>query len=60
MPISARCPKCSAAFRVKDEYAGKRTKCPKCGGPMSIPAANPLADTIKMPSPPKPPKPKSD
>jgi predicted Zn finger-like uncharacterized protein len=39
MPISVHCPSCSAAFKVKDEYAGKRAKCPKCSEPLTIPAA---------------------
>jgi DNA-directed RNA polymerase subunit RPC12/RpoP len=25
------CPTCGKIFQVKDKYAGKRTKCPKCG-----------------------------
>jgi DNA-directed RNA polymerase subunit RPC12/RpoP len=25
------CPTCGKSFQVKDKYAGKRTKCPKCG-----------------------------
>jgi hypothetical protein len=39
MPISVTCGSCSAAFTVKDEYAGKRAKCPKCGEPFTVPAA---------------------
>lgn len=38
MPISVSCPGCAAKFNVKDEFAGKRAKCPKCGGPITIPA----------------------
>ena len=30
MPIPVRCPSCEHAFRVPDQYAGKRGKCPKC------------------------------
>lgn len=30
MPIPVRCPSCDHAFRVPDQYAGKRGKCPKC------------------------------
>lgn len=40
MPISVSCPACSASFKVKDEFAGKRAKCPKCGGPIVVPAAS--------------------
>lgn len=56
MPIFVRCPSCSAGFNVKDEYAGKRTKCPKCGGQMTIPTMD-IADTVRMPYPPNAPKP---
>ncbi len=32
MAISVTCPKCEHAFAVRDEYAGRRGKCPQCGG----------------------------
>ncbi|MEX2188461.1 MAG: trypsin-like peptidase domain-containing protein [Pirellulales bacterium] len=32
MAISVTCPDCEHAFSVRDEYAGKRGKCPRCGG----------------------------
>lgn len=51
MPISCTCPSCSAQFNVKDEYAGKRAKCPKCGEPITIPSAFHAGDTVKMPPP---------
>jgi hypothetical protein len=31
MPISVTCTKCGKNLKVKDEYVGKRMKCPKCG-----------------------------
>lgn len=37
MPISVTCPSCSATFSVKDEYAGKRAKCPTCAEPLTVP-----------------------
>src|SRR2546430_2556171 len=37
MPITASCSACNSAFRVGDEYAGKRVKCPKCGEAMTVP-----------------------
>jgi tetratricopeptide (TPR) repeat protein len=37
VPIPVSCPSCSAAFKVKDVYAGKRAKCPKCANPLTIP-----------------------
>ncbi len=36
MAIKAKCEKCAARFQAKDELAGKRVKCPKCGEPMRI------------------------
>jgi predicted Zn finger-like uncharacterized protein len=38
MPIDVICPGCSAAFKVKDEHAGKKLKCPKCSKIVPIPA----------------------
>lgn len=29
---------CGKAFRVPDEHAGKRTKCPACGAALTVPA----------------------
>jgi len=51
MPIAVSCPSCSAVFKVKDEYAGKRAKCPKCGEPLTIPPAFDAGDTVKVPPP---------
>ena len=38
MSITAKCTSCSAQFKVKSEWAGKRVKCPKCAKPFQIPA----------------------
>ncbi len=38
MPITVTC-KCGKRFRVRDEHAGKRGKCPSCGAAVTIPAA---------------------
>ena len=46
MAIDVAC-SCGAKFRVKDEWAGRRAKCTKCGAVVSIPARaepEPLAD----------------
>lgn len=61
MSIRVSCPSCSASFKVKDEYAGKRGKCPQCGNPIRIPTGDGPGDTIKMPPGaflPRPAKPK--
>jgi hypothetical protein len=39
MPISVTCNGCQAKLNAPDAAAGKRVKCPKCGGVISIPAA---------------------
>ena len=35
--ISFACPVCDAKFQVKDEFAGQRSKCPKCGQALTVP-----------------------
>jgi hypothetical protein len=39
MPIPVNC-QCGQSFRAKDDLAGKRVKCPKCGQPIQIPGAD--------------------
>ena len=36
--IHFRCSSCGKNFQVKDEHAGRRTKCPKCGETIHVPA----------------------
>lgn len=36
MPFAFRCPHCDTGYNVKDELAGKRTKCKKCGQEMLL------------------------
>lgn len=38
MTLSVNCPECNYQFRLPDKYAGKRGKCPKCGGVFRAPA----------------------
>src|SRR6185437_8114019 len=37
------CPNCRAKLQVRDEHAGKRGKCPKCGSALDVPAKTPAA-----------------
>lgn len=37
MPIKVTCEACGKTLTAKDDYAGKRTKCPGCGEPLTIP-----------------------
>jgi len=40
MPIAVRCA-CGKEYHFKDEYAGRRAKCPACGQVVRIPGARP-------------------
>jgi predicted Zn finger-like uncharacterized protein len=40
MPISVKCPKCDASYKVPDEAAGKAIRCKKCGAKVPVPAAD--------------------
>jgi hypothetical protein len=58
MAIELACPKCRQKYRLKDELAGKKAKCAKCGESIHVPAASPVAaaasPAAKAPTP-KPP-----
>ncbi|HEV3338791.1 MAG TPA: HEAT repeat domain-containing protein [Pirellulales bacterium] len=56
MSISVVC-QCGKKFQAKDEHAGARTKCPVCGQPLTIPAANGSTPTARPAAPPASPKP---
>jgi hypothetical protein len=38
MPIAAQCGSCQKKFKAPDNAAGKKAKCPQCGGVIQIPA----------------------
>jgi hypothetical protein len=38
--IQIVCPNCNVKLRAKQEWAGRRTKCPKCGTRIEIPSAD--------------------
>jgi Zn-dependent protease with chaperone function len=38
MTIAVTCGSCKTAFRVKDEHAGKRGKCPRCQAAVEVPS----------------------
>ncbi|MFC1596641.1 hypothetical protein ACFL5Q_01660 [Planctomycetota bacterium] len=38
MTLTIQCGQCGKQFSAPDNWAGRRAKCPKCGGPMEIPA----------------------
>src|SRR5262249_36928499 len=39
-PISVACASCQTTFRVKEEHAGKRGRCPSCKAVLTVPAAS--------------------
>src|SRR5947209_4735769 len=39
MPLRFQCPGCDQTLQVKEEAAGKRLRCPKCGEVSTAPAA---------------------
>jgi hypothetical protein len=41
MPVSLACPQCHKQLQVKDEWAGKRVRCPGCQAVLSIPLPAP-------------------
>lgn len=41
MPMPVECPSCRASFRVKEEHAGKKGRCPHCKTVMTVPAPPP-------------------
>ncbi len=54
MTIRTVCSSCEAVLNVKDEYAGKRGKCPKCGEAVHVPEAA-EEESAKSPTPRVPP-----
>jgi uncharacterized RDD family membrane protein YckC/predicted RNA-binding Zn-ribbon protein involved in translation (DUF1610 family) len=44
MSILVSCPACSKQLKVRDEAAGKRVKCPECGGVIEIPVPADVMD----------------
>lgn len=61
MPIQVTCSACHSSFNAPDSAAGKRAKCPKCGGVIEIPQPKPagLEDEI-LEAEPAAPRPFSD
>ena len=69
MPIAAQCGSCQKRFKAPDKLAGKKVKCPQCGGVIAIPVPQPpkedagdrsgLAEPPQAPAP-TPAKPKSE
>jgi predicted RNA-binding Zn-ribbon protein involved in translation (DUF1610 family) len=39
MPLTVTCPGCNSSLRVREEYVGKKLKCPRCEGIIQVPGA---------------------
>ena len=48
--IEVKCGNCGKSFRAKDEHAGKTTKCPNCGSPLTIQAAGAPVGAAQAPA----------
>jgi len=62
VPLEISCPSCQAKFRAPEKYAGKKIKCPKCQGVITVPGAAAAgsagaASAAPKPGPPKKPTP---
>ena len=50
MSIQVTC-RCGAKLKAKDEFTGKRVKCPSCGEALQIPEPSVVAEPVSEPSP---------
>src|SRR5205823_5618033 len=50
--ITFACPGCTTTFQVKNEFAGRKTTCPKCGTVFYIPSTT--ASSVPAVEPPRP------
>lgn len=48
--IRVRCPKCRKALQVKEEFAGRKVRCPLCSHVMAVPKAPPRAAEPEAPA----------
>lgn len=55
MSISVQCTGCKKSFKTKDEFAGRRIKCPGCGQVLAVPAAEAELRVAAAPAPKKTP-----
>lgn len=46
MTIQATCDGCFRTYNVKDQFAGRRIKCPDCGATVQIPSGRESASPV--------------
>jgi S1-C subfamily serine protease/phage FluMu protein Com len=51
MSIPVGCANCGSTLKVADQYAGKKGKCPKCGGVIQVPKIAQPIQPIEAPAP---------
>ncbi len=54
MAIEFNCPACDAVLRAKEEFAGRKTRCPHCGEPARVPEFADAADAFALEPDPEP------
>ena len=55
MSIRVSCDSCESQFRVDDQHAGKRVRCPQCQGVATVPSASPSRSAEAPPRSVRPP-----
>ena len=45
MPIKFKCQHCQTGLEARDDLAGKKGSCPKCGKSITVPKSNSEAQT---------------
>jgi predicted Zn finger-like uncharacterized protein len=53
MSIAITCPSCEAELRLRDELAGRKVRCPKCGAAVGVPKHEPTEEAEKFRSSPR-------
>jgi len=56
MATEVSCPSCQARLRIADEFAGRKVKCPKCGGIIEAPPSEQDVAVTAEPLPSPPPR----
>ena len=47
MPLIITCPGCNSPLRIREEYAGRKLKCPRCSGIVEVPSGEAAPETVE-------------